>query len=158
MTLGDKLHVLRRLEGHLRGLGREMTQVEVVTAIAAELDRTISQPYLSLIENGTRQHLSQASRDLLARFFKVHPGFLVDDPPGFQTELGSHGLAAETTLDRWLLEGVVKLQDDRPLSDALQRIAEHSDSRSCLVLLAEMLSMPGLVERLSETLTAKERA
>src|SRR5580765_6618829 len=104
MTLGDKLHVLRRLEGHLRGLGREMTQVEVVTAIAAELDRTISQPYLSLIESGTRQHLSQASRDLLARFFKVHPGFLVEDPPRFQTELGSHGLEAESALDRWLLE------------------------------------------------------
>jgi len=85
MELGQKLRMLRRLEGHLRGLGREMTQTEVVKAIRAELNRGISQSYLSLIENGTRRHLSHGSRQLLARFFRIHPGYLVSDPPGFQT-------------------------------------------------------------------------
>src|SRR5882724_4838663 len=91
MTLGQKLRQLRHLEGELRGLGRELTQSELVRAIRSELGQTISQSYLSLIEKGTRRHLSQESRQLLARFFKVHPGYLVTDPPGFQTEPRSNG-------------------------------------------------------------------
>src|SRR3954466_14878843 len=87
MTLGEKLRLLRHLEGNLRGLDRELTQTEVVQAIKSELKGSLSQSYLSLIENGTRPHLSNQSRQLLAKFFKVHPGYLVDDPPGFQTEL-----------------------------------------------------------------------
>ena len=87
MTLGEKLRTLRGLEGRLRGLDRDMGQVEIVRAIKAELGQTISQSYLSLIENGTRKHLSQSSRQLLAAFFKIHPGYLVNDPPGYHTEL-----------------------------------------------------------------------
>lgn len=156
MTMGQKLRSLRQMEGHLRGLGREMTQSEVVRAIDAELGERISQSYLSLIENGTRPHLSAQSRQLLATFFKVHPGYLVTDPPGFQTELRSE-LGSESALDRWLYEGAVRLAADQPLSAAIDRLAEHPDSRACLLLLGEMLAMPGLVEQLSETLLAKER-
>src|SRR5262245_41652776 len=102
MELGQKLRLLRRLEGHLRGLGRELTQTEVVDAIKKDLNKTISQSYLSLIENGTRPHLSHSSRQLLATFFKVHPGYLVSDPPGFQIELSPELAPAESALDRWL--------------------------------------------------------
>src|SRR5207342_1892830 len=77
MTLGQKLRQLRHLEGDLRGLGRELTQSELVRAIRTELGESISQSYLSLIEKGARRHLSHESRQLLARFFKVHPGYLV---------------------------------------------------------------------------------
>jgi transcriptional regulator with XRE-family HTH domain len=157
MNLGQKLRMLRHLEGHLRGLDRELTQMEVVRAIKSELNKSISQSYLSLIENGTRPHLSHGSRQLLAKFFKVHPGYLVSDPPGFQTELSSEFAPAESRLDRWLLEGAARLAHDRPLSDALDRLATHPDSRGCLVLLGEMLAMPGLVDRLSDTLMPKER-
>ncbi|HEY7059189.1 MAG TPA: hypothetical protein VH458_21800 [Vicinamibacterales bacterium] len=157
MTLGEKLRSLRHLEGHLRGLGREMTQGEVVRAIDAELGERISQSYLSLIENETRPHLSAHSRQLLAGFFKVHPGYLVSDPPGFQTELSAEVGGVESALDRWLYEGAVRLSTDAPLSAAIDRIAEHPDSRSCLLLLGEIISIPGLVDRLSETLIAKER-
>jgi transcriptional regulator with XRE-family HTH domain len=157
MELGQKLRMLRHLEGHLRGLDREMTQVEVVRAIKTELNASISQSYLSLIENGTRPHLSHDSRQLLARFFKVHPGYLVSDPPGFQTELSSEMAPIESALDKWLLEGAARLGQDRLLGTALDRIAAHPDSRSCLVLLGEMLAMPGLVDRLSATLMPKER-
>jgi transcriptional regulator with XRE-family HTH domain len=157
MKLGQKLRMLRHLEGHLRGLDREMTQVEVVRAIKAELNASISQSYLSLIENGTRPHLSHDSRQLLAKFFKVHPGYLVSDPPGFQTELSSEMAPVESALDKWLLEGAVRLGQDRLLGTALDRLAAHPDSRSCLVLLGEMLAMPGLVDRLSDTLMPKER-
>src|SRR6478672_9707910 len=108
MELGQKLRLLRHLEGHLRGLGRELTQGEVVRAIKAELNATISQSYLSLIENNTRPHLSDDSRQLLARFFKIHPGYLVSDPPGFHTELTSEVGNTETRLDRWLVEGATR--------------------------------------------------
>jgi len=157
MTLGQKLRALRHLEGHLRGLGREMTQTEVVRAVEAELDQRISQSYLSLIENGTRPHLSAHSRQLLAKFFKVHPGYLVSDPPGFQTELSPEVGGVESALDRWLYEGAVRLSQDPPLSAAIDKLAGHPDSRRCLLLLGEMLAMPDLVDRLSETLLTKER-
>jgi transcriptional regulator with XRE-family HTH domain len=157
MTLAQKLRQLRQLEGDLRGLGRELTQSELVRAIKAELGETISQSYLSLIEKGSRPHLSNESRQLLANFFKVHPGYLVSDPPGFHTELTSDVASTETKLDRWLADGATRFASDPPLAAALERLAAHADTRRCLVLLGEMISMPGLVDRLSETLVPEER-
>jgi transcriptional regulator with XRE-family HTH domain len=157
MELGQKLLMLRHLEGHLRGLDRELTQAEVVRAIKDELHASISQSYLSQIERGTRLHLSHGSRQLLAKFFKIHPGYLVSDPPGFQTELSAAVTPVETTLDRWLRDGATRLGHDQALAAALDRLADHPNSRDCLVLLGEMLAMPGLVDRLSETLLPKER-
>lgn len=157
MTLAQKLRQLRQLEGDLRGLGRELTQSELVRAIKAELGDTISQSYLSLIEKGSRKHLSNESRQLLARFFKVHPGYLVSDPPGFHTELTSEVANVETRLDRWLLDGAARFGNDPALRLALERLAAHAETRRCLILLGEMISMPGLVDRLSETLVPEER-
>jgi transcriptional regulator with XRE-family HTH domain len=157
-TLAQKLRQLRQLEGDLRGLGRELTQAELVRAIRTELGQTISQSYLSLIEKGSRKHLSNESRQLLARFFKVHPGYLVSDPPGFNTELTSEVANTETKLDRWLVDGATRFAADPALSGALERLAAHADTRRCLVLLGEMISMPGLVDRLSETLVPEERS
>ncbi len=157
MTLGQKLRQLRHLEGELRGLGRELSQSELVRAIRSELGQTISQSYLSLIEKGTRRHLSQESRQLLARFFKVHPGYLVSDPPGYHTELTSDVASVETALDRWLHDGAARFAHDPPLSAALERLGMHAETRRCLVLLGEMISMPGLVDRLSQTLVPEEQ-
>src|SRR5229473_4577140 len=89
MTHGEKLRYLRLMEGNLRGLGRDMTQQEVVRAIGKELKQKISQSYLSQIESGARPHLTNNTRMLLSKFFKVHPGYLVDDPEGYHTELMS---------------------------------------------------------------------
>ena len=157
MTLAQKLRQLRHLEGDLRGLGRELSQSELVRALKSELGETISQSYLSLIEKGARQHLSNESRQLLARFFKVHPGYLVSDPPGFHTELTSEVATSETKLDRWLQEGATRFAHDPALASALDRLAAHAETRRCLILLGEMISMPGLVDRLSETLVPEER-
>ena len=157
MTLAQKLRQLRQLEGDLRGLGRELSQAELVRAIRSELGQPISQSYLSLIEKGSRKHLSHESRQLLARFFKVHPGYLVSDPPGFHTELTSDVASVETALDRWLLDGSARFAHDPPLGTALERLAEHAETRRCLVLLGEMISMPGLADRLSDTLVPEER-
>ncbi|HUK87657.1 MAG TPA: helix-turn-helix transcriptional regulator [Terriglobales bacterium] len=152
MTLGEKIRHLRRTEGALRGLGREMTQLEVVRAIRRELGKGISQSYLSQIESGARPHLTQTSRTLLARFFKVHPGYLVEDPEGYHTELTSALRAVEDSLDTWLNSGAEQFRGDPELSQALERIAGHSDSRQALVLLGAILETPLLAERLLQVL------
>jgi transcriptional regulator with XRE-family HTH domain len=152
MTLGDKLRSLRAIEGSLRGLGRPMTQSEVVTAMKAELGRGLSQAYLSQIENGARPHMTSTSRELLARFFRVFPGFLVDDPQGFTRELQSVLRTEDATVDSWLYAGTDQFRSDPELSSALLTIAEHRDSRGALLLLSEILRTPGLDERLGEVL------
>src|SRR5689334_9090797 len=147
MTLGEKIRYLREVEGTLRGLGREMTQQEVVRAMKLELRRSISQSYLSQIENGQRPHLTNETRLLLAKFFKVHPGYLVDDPDGFHTELISDVRVLEDRLDLWLVNGAERFARDADLSRALLTVARHDDSRRCLALLGAIIATPGLVER-----------
>ncbi len=56
MNLAEKIKHLREVEGELRGLNRAMTQVEVVKAMKEELEETISQAYLSQLEQGKRLH------------------------------------------------------------------------------------------------------
>jgi transcriptional regulator with XRE-family HTH domain len=152
MRLGEKLRYLREMEGAMRGLKREMTQQEVVRAIKKDLGESISQGYLSQIESGARPHLTNSSRMLLARFFKVHPGYLVDDPEGFQTELVSDVGALEDKLDLWLISGAERFRRDPELSRALLHLARHQDSRKCLALLDSILDTPGLTDRLFEVL------
>ena len=152
MKLGEKIRYLREAEGALRGLDREMTQQEVVRAIKKELRKTISQSYLSQIESGARPHLTNVTRLLLARFFKVHPGYLVDDPEGFQTGLISDLGAFEDKLDLWLIGGAERFRGDMAVSQALLEVARHDDSRRCLILLGAILETPGLVDRLLHVL------
>ncbi len=149
MRLGEKLRYLRLVEGTLRGLDREMTQQEVVAAVQRELGRSISQSYLSQIESGARPHLTNTTRSLLAHFFKVHPGYLVDDPEGFHTELTSDLRAQyEDRLDTWLMNGAEQFHADPEVCHALMSLAQHEDSRRCLVLVGAILDTPGLMERL----------
>ena len=152
MKLGDKLKYLREIEGTLRGIGRAMTQQEVVRSIKKESGKAISQSYLSQIESGARPHLTNSTRLLLARFFKVHPGYLVDDPEGYSTELISALWMTESKMDLWLINGAERFQRDLDLHQALVTIARHEDSRMCLVLLGAILANPGLAERLLQVL------
>ena len=174
MKLGEKIRYLREVEGSLRGLGRPMTQQEIVVALRQELGRgrgltksgltknepakkdaakkTISQSYLSQIESGARPHMTQSSRALLAKFFKVHPGFLVDDPEGYHTELTSDLRTTEGQLDVWLLQGSEKFASDAEVSHVLIKAAREKDTRRSLLLLGAILDTPGLAERLLEAL------
>ncbi len=156
MKLGEKLRYLREVEGTLRGYGRELTQMEVVAAIRKELGSTISQSYLSQIESGARPHLTNATRMLLARFFRVHPGYLVDDPEGYHTELVSDLRAFESKLDLWLIDGAERFRKDDELRTALLRIARYEDSRMGLLLLGEILDTPNLAERLLQVLKPED--
>ena len=152
MTLGDKLRSLRSVEGSLRGLGRPMTQFELAQAMKREVGRGLSQAYLSQIESGARPHLTHTTRELLARFFRVYPGFLVDDPEGYAATLQSELRAEDAKIDSLLFAGAEQFAADPELSDALLAIAQEPDSRRALLLLAEILRAPGLADRLSEVL------
>src|SRR6204780_2019845 len=152
MTLGEKIRYLREVEGSLRGLNRPMTQQELMKGIKAETGKTISQSYLSQIESGKRPHMTQSSRTVLARFFKVHPGFLVDDPEGYHTELASDLRTTEGQLDVWLLQGSEKFVSDPEVSEVLIKAAREKDTRRALLLLGAFLDTPGLAERLLEAL------
>jgi len=164
VKLGEKIRYLREVEGSLRGLGRPMTQLELVRAIREELGKgrsakgssnkgaSISQSYLSQIENGARPHMTQSSRALLARFFKVHPGFLVDDPDGYHAELTSDLRTTEGQLDVWLLQGSEKFANDPEVSNVLIKAAREKDTRRCFLLLGAILDTPGLADRLLEAL------
>src|SRR5271170_1351316 len=152
MTLGEKFRYLREVEGSLRGLGRPMMQQEIVKAVRQELRKSISQSYLSQIESGARPHMTQSSRSLLAKFFKVHPGFLVDDPDGYHAELTSDLRTTEGQLDVWLLQGSEKFANDPEVSKVLIKAAREKDTRRCFLLLGAILDTPGLADRLLEAL------
>jgi transcriptional regulator with XRE-family HTH domain len=152
MRLGEKLKYLREVEGSLRGLDRAMTQQEITKAIKKDLGKTISQSYLSQIESGVRPHLTNTTRMLLAKFFKVHPGYLVDDPAGYTTELISDVQTMEDKFDLWLISGAERFRRDPEVSEALLELARHDDSRKCVVLLGAILETPKMVDRLLQVL------
>lgn len=158
MKLGDKLRSLRAVEGSLRGWGRPLTQQELASAMKREIGRGLSQAYLSQIESGARPHLTHKTRDLLARFFRVYPGFLVDDPEGYTPGLQSELRAIDAKVDSWLFAGAGQFSADPQLQRALMTIAEAPDSRRPLLLLAEILRTPGLVDRLAEVLRPENEA
>ncbi len=159
MKLCDKLRYLREVEGSLRGFGRAMAQGELVRALREELGESLSQSYLSQIESGSRPHLTNNSRLLLAKFFKVHPGYLVDDPEGYHAELLSEvreSLTSDAKLDLWLAGGAERFGTDSELCGALLTVARHDDSRRCLLLLESVLETPQLAGRLFDLLRPSE--
>ena len=157
MKLGEKIRYLREVEGSLRGLNRAMSQQELVRAIDAETGSKLSQSYLSQIESGARPHLTNTSRQLLAGFFKVHPGYLVDDPEGYSPELQSELRNVEDKLDLWLVAGAERFRRDPELKQALLALARNEHSRECLLLLESILETPELLPRLTEVLRPKRQ-
>jgi transcriptional regulator with XRE-family HTH domain len=157
MKLGEKLRYLREVEGSMRGLDRAMTQQELVQAIKAELKTPLSQSYLSQIESGARPHLTNTTRQILAKFFKVHPGYLVDDPEGYHAELMSEARVLDDKLDLWLVNGAERFPRDAELRKALLTLAKHPDSRQCLLLMESLIETPGLIDRLIEVLRPTAR-
>src|SRR5436305_5780671 len=150
MTVAEKIRYLREVEGSLRGMGRSLTQLELVRGIRKELGKTISQSYISQIESGARPHMTQSTRMLLARFFKVHPGFLVDDPEGYHTELTSDLRTTEGKLDVWLLQASERFAGDTEVSAVLIKAARQNDTRRRFRQTRASLDAPGLADRTLE--------
>ncbi len=139
MELHQKLKHLRTIEGTLRGLGRPMTQAEITQAMQKELGESLSQAYLSQIESGKRPHLSARSRALLARFFKVHPGYLVSDPPGYEVDLLSEVEDPQVRLATWLAASAEEWRFDPLIQRVFAKLAELPDPRRIFELLDELL-------------------
>ncbi len=147
--LSEKIQLLRGLEGNLRGMHRALTKSELARLIGEELGETISQAYLSQLESGKREHMTAKTRDLLARFFKVHPGFLVDDPEGYRVELSTAHLL-ERRLDGWLEAAAQDLElQDPDVSAALHELAGHESTRQVMLLLARLIRHPDLLAKIS---------
>lgn len=148
MQLADKLILLRSLEGNLRGMNRPISKAEVVRLVHEELGASISQAYLSQLESGKRPHMTEKSRELLARFFKVHPGYLVSDPEGFRTELTSIPVA-EAQVDEWLRQSAVEFASSDPqLAEAMLAIAGSASTRELILLASALAIYPDLAETL----------
>jgi transcriptional regulator with XRE-family HTH domain len=148
MNLSEKVKHLRGVEGELRGLNRPMTQMEIVKAMKEELGEHISQAYLSQLESGKRVHLTASSRDLLARFFKVHPGYLVSDPPDYSTDLLTDMESETDRLGTWLEASAAEWRVEPEIHDFFERLATVDEPRRYLVLLRPLIELP--VEELEE--------
>jgi transcriptional regulator with XRE-family HTH domain len=142
MNLSEKIKHLREVEGELRGLNRSMTQMEVVKAMAEELNESISQAYLSQLESGKRVHLTQATRDLIANFFKVHPGYLVNDPPDYSTDLLTDMDGEGDRFVTWLFANVSEWRSEPVVQDFFQRLAHTDEPRQYLALFEQLMDLP----------------
>jgi transcriptional regulator with XRE-family HTH domain len=142
MNLSEKIKHLREVEGEWRGFGRAMTQMEVVRAMQEEMGETISQAYLSQLENGKRVHLTATSRDLLARFFKVQPGYLVSDLADFSTDLLSELANEGDRLLTWLEASAEEWRSEPLLQHFFEQLARVEDPRRYIALFNELLDLP----------------
>ncbi len=142
MELSEKIKHLREVEGELRGLGRAMTQTEVVRAMQNELGETISQAYLSQLEKGKRVHLTANTRDLLARFFTVQPGYLVSDLADFSTDLMTDFETEGDRLNTWLAASAEEWRVEPPIADFFEQLASTENPRQYLALFDQLLDMP----------------
>ncbi len=142
MNLGEKIKHLREVEGDLRGLHRPMTQTEVVKAMQDELHENVSQAYLSQLEGNKRLHLTASSRDLLARFFKVHPGYLVSDPPDYSTDLITDVGQETDRLVTWLIASAEEWYMEPTLYDFFARLVEQEEPRRYLAAFRDLANFP----------------
>lgn len=124
MELGEKLRRLREAEGLRRGLWRALTQRETVRALRQELGVTLSQAYLSQLESGARVHLSNETREALARFYHVRPGDLTAAPASQEMTHGDDQGGEAGALER--------------LSDALER---SPDPERALRLIERVIAL-----------------
>jgi transcriptional regulator with XRE-family HTH domain len=152
MNLSEKIKHLREVEGDLRGLNRPMTQMEVVKAMQEELNESISQAYLSQLENGRRVHLTASSRDLLSRFFKVQPGYLVSDLPDYSTDLLTDMDYETDHLSTWLMASAEEWRVEPSIQKFFERLANAEDPRRSIALLNDLMDLP--VEELEHTVRA----
>ncbi len=142
MDLSEKIKHLREVEGELRGLNRPMTQMEVVKAMQEELQASLSQAYLSQLEKGKRVHLTASSRDLLSAFFKVHPGYLVSDPPDYSTDLLTDMEEDSDRLANWLTAQTTEWATEPVMQNFFEHLANTPESRRYLALFNQLMYLP----------------
>jgi transcriptional regulator with XRE-family HTH domain len=158
MDLAEKIKHLREVEGELRGLNRAMTQMEVVKAMQEELNASLSQAYLSQLEKGKRVHLTASSRDLLATFFKVHPGYLVSDPPDYSTDLLTDMEDDSDRLVNWLAAQTTEWAGEPEAQKFFEHLAANIDPRRYLSIFDVLMDLPvKQLEELVQTLKSHNK-
>ena len=137
MTLAEKLQALREQEGLARNLGRPLSKAEMSRALHAEHNERFSAAYVSQLESGARLHLTHRTRSILAAFFNVHPGYLVDDvaPPE------PHHADADR-ISSWLRGQAQHFQDDYLVSKVMSELSGKAYPRKYFELLESLLTLP----------------
>jgi len=115
--------------------------MEVVTSMRDELQESLSQAYLSQLESGRRVHLTASSRALLARFFKVHPGYLVSDPPDFSTDLLTDMEDGSDRLNTWLMASAEEWRIEPSIQEFFDRLANTENARRYLELFDQLMNL-----------------
>lgn len=143
MTLAEKLKNLRLQEGKARSLNRALTQSEVSRLIRMETGRGITQAYLSQLESGKRRHLTADTREQLAHFFKVHPGYLVDDLDTPRRR------RSKSPLNQWLLDGHDAMrQSDPAIANLLLDLASDRNTPRYLALVQALRRKKDVMRKL----------
>lgn len=137
MTLAEKLGRLRAEEGERRGLGRPLSKADVARMMSAERGEGLSAAYLSQLETGARVHLTAHTRALLAAFYRVHPGYLVDD-----VEKPPEGEPSGDVLVEWLRRNAMELRGDPLVSRVLGELSARGDPRPYFAALERLLAVP----------------
>ena len=79
---------------------------------------------------------------LLANFFKVHPGYLVSDPPDYSTDLLTDMENDSDRFGPWLGASAAEWQADPTISTFFQRLGSREDPRQYLALFEQLLYFP----------------
>lgn len=140
-----------------RGRPGELSKAEVVRLLEREQGERLSLPYLSQLEAGRRVHMTNRTRLLLARFYRIHPGYLVDDPDDYQRHVATPVPRSPDRLVEWLLDGAARFRHDPAVAPALERLAASADRRKALRLVQELLTIPNLLDRLLHAVETKRR-
>jgi hypothetical protein len=96
------------------------------------------------------------TRLLLARFFRIHPGYLVDDPEEFSRQVITPIPEPPASFVAWLRAGAARFRHDALVAETLRRLAGYPERRKALRLLNELLALPALMDRLLHTLESKK--
>jgi hypothetical protein len=85
--------------------------------------------------------LTASSRALLARFFKVHPGYLVSDPPDFSTDLLTDMEDGADRLNTWLMASAEEWRIEPSIRVFFERLADTENPRRYLELFDQLLNL-----------------
>ena len=97
--------------------------------------------YISQLENGKRVHLTASSRDLLSRFFKVQPGYLVSDLPDYSTDLLTDMDYETDRLGTWLMASAEEWRSEPLIQKFFTSLANVEDPLRYFALFYELMDL-----------------
>ena len=108
---------------------------DVATAVVERPGGRLVQGCQSLV------HLTSSSRDLLSRFFKVQPGYLVSDLPDYSTNLLTDMDYETDRLGTWLMASAEEWRSEPLIQKFLTSLANVEDPRRYFALFYELMDL-----------------